>query len=272
MQRKTAILWLVLSLSLLMSACGTSNTASTGSTGSISGNWLIGLTDTADTKASITQSGSLLENNDAVTGSLIFTDSPCSGIGSVQGSVAGSAVSLTVNPTGTEINLTGTMGSDSSCGSKQACMGGTYTTLSMGCIAGKTIPSTGTWTATLISPLKGNITGSLISNKGSTYAVTGQVSQGANSGSSSTPLSGSLTFSAGFCYPAATIVGSISGTSLVMNLVDTDGTQIGQVMATSSLDGTSLAGTYQYLGEGSGTTPGCTSGGTGNVTLAIAGQ
>jgi hypothetical protein len=270
MQRQVAIL--LLAWLLLMSACGTSNTASTGSTGSISGNWLIGLTDTADTKASITQSGSLLENNDVVTGSLIFTDSPCSGVGSVQGSVTGSAVSLTVNPTGTEINLTGAMGSDSSCASKQACMGGTYTTLSMGCTAGKTIPSTGTWTATLISPLNGNIAGSLISNKGSTYTVTGQVSQGANSGSSSTPLSGSLTFSAGFCYAAANIVGSISGTSVVMNLVDSDGTQIGQAMATSSFDGTLLTGTYQYLGQGTGATKECTSDGTGNVTLAIVGQ
>jgi hypothetical protein len=268
MQRKIAILWFA--LSLLMSACGTSNTASTGSTGSISGNWLIGLTDTGDTKASITQSGSLLQNNDVVTGSLIFIDSPCSGVGSVQGSVTGNAVSLTVNPTGTEINLTGTMGSDSSCSSKQACMGGAYTTLSMGCTAAKTIPSTGTWTATLISPLNGNITGSFVSNKGSTYTVTGQVSQGANSGSSTTPLTGSLTFSAGFCYPTANIVGSISGTSVVMNLVDSDGTQIGQAIATSSLDGTSLTGTYQYLGQGKGGTKGCTSDGTGTVTLAIA--
>ncbi len=270
MQRKIAILWLA--WLLCMSACGTSNTASTGSTGSISGNWLIGLTDTADTKASITQSGSLLQNNDIVTGSLIFTDSPCSGVGNFQGSVTGSAVSLTVNPTGTEINLTGTMGSESSCASKQACMGGTYTTLSMGCTAGKTIPSAGTWTATLVSPLSGNITGTFTKKGVTTATVTGMVTQGPNSGSSSTPLTGSLTFAGGFCYSSANIVGSISGTSVVMNLVDSDGTQIGEVYGTSSIDGTSFIGTYEYLGQGSGGTKGCTDAGTGVATLAIAGQ
>lgn len=262
----------LLSLSLLMSACGNSKSDPTSSSSSVSGNWQISLTETGGTKVSGTQSGSLLQNNDAVTGSLIFTDSPCSGVGSVQGSVSGTAVSLTVNTTGAEINLTGAMGS-SSCTAGQTCMSGAYTTLSTGCIAGKSIPSAGTWIATLVPPLSGNVTGSFSKKGVTTATVTGTVTQGSNSGTSTTPLSGSLTFTGGFCYSSANIVGSISGTSVVMNLVDSNGVQIGEVVGTtSSTNGTSLDGTYDYVGLGSGAAKACRDGNSGTANLQIAGS
>src|SRR5271168_55758 len=124
MYRKMAFL---LVLSLFISACSSSSHSDPpSSSGSVSGNWQISLTATGETDVSATQAGSLLQSNNTVTGNLIFIDSPCSGVGGVQGSVTGSAVSLVVNPTGSEINLTGTMGS-SSCTAGQTCMSGTYT-------------------------------------------------------------------------------------------------------------------------------------------------
>jgi hypothetical protein len=150
-------------------------------------------------------------------------------------------------------------------------MSGSYTLLSTGCSGTNSSPETGTYVANLVTPLNGNITGSFMSNDGVSYAVSGKVTQGTNNGTSSTPLSGSLTFT-GFCYPSANIVGSVSGTSVVMNLAESDGTQIGQMTGTTSLDGTAVTGTYNDLGLGKGAASGCTSAGKGTVTLAIAGS
>jgi hypothetical protein len=263
---------LVVALSLFVSSCGSSkNTPSSSSSASIAGNWQINLVDTADTKATISQSGSLLQNNDTVSGSLLFSDTACSGVGDVLGSVTGSDVSLIVNPTGSQINLSGTMGaaSSSACSGSKACMGGTYITLSTGCTDGKTVPSSGTWTASLVSPLNGNLTGTFTSSAGAAYSLTGTVSQGTNAGTSSTPLSGSVTFGAGFCYPSANIVGAISGTAVVMNLVEADGTQIGQISGISSIDGSTVSGAYNDIGLGKGASTACVGNGKGTATLTI---
>ncbi len=263
MYRRLAFL---LALSLFASACGSSNDPPA-SSGSLSGNWLISMTKTGKTTVSHTQSGSLLQNGNAVTGNLMFTDIPCSGVGSANGAVSGTAISLTVNPVGTAITLSGSISSATG----QPPMSGTYTILSTGCVGPQSAPETGTFTASLVTPLNGNIAGTLVSNKGVTSGVTGKVSQGANTGSSSTSLTGSLTFT-NFCYANANIVGSISGTSVVMNLVNSDGTQIGQLFGTTPLDSSSVTGTYQYFGLGTGASKACVDGDTGAATLTIAAQ
>ncbi len=48
-----------------------------------------------------------------------------------------------------------------------------------------------------------------------------------------------------------------------MNLVNSDGAQLGQVIGTSSLDGTTMTGTYQVMGQGQGAAPGCVNGDSG---------
>jgi hypothetical protein len=270
MQRRVVVLF---ALSFLLSACSSSNKAASASDpNTVNGNWQISLVDSGDTKVSITQSGSLLQSDEAVSGSLIFNDASCSGVGGVQGSLTGNSVSLTVSPTGSQISLTGTTGStsNSSCTSGQSCMGGNYTTLSTGCTDGKTVPSSGTWTAVAVAPFSGSVTGSFVTKKGvSAGTFTGTVTQGTNTGSSSTPLTGNLTFGGGFCYASANIVGSISGTAVVMNLVESDGVQIGQVYGTASTDGTTFSGTYNYIGLGTGAAKACVANGTGVATLTI---
>ena len=263
MYRRIAFL---LALSLFMSACGSSNDPPA-SSGSLSGNWLINMTKTGKTTVSHTQSGSLVQNGDMVTGSVIFTDIPCSGVGSVSGNVSGSTISLNVNPVGTAISLSG------SAGSNPTSMSGTYTILSTGCTGSQSAPETGNFAASLVTPLNGKITASFAAPKvGTTPTMAGQLTQGANTGSSSTSLTGSVTFTGGFCYTSANIVGSISGTSVAMNLVDSDGVQIGQLYGTSSVDGTSVTGTFQYLGLGTGASKACVEGDTIKLTLAVAGS
>jgi hypothetical protein len=213
-----------------------------------------------------TQSGFLIQNGGTVTGSVIFTDQPCSGVGSVTGTVSGTAISLLVSPTGVNVNLSGTIGSG------QNSMSGNYTTLSTGCSATDVAPGTGIWTANRVKPLSGNIQGTFTSNDESLspVTVTGKVSQGPNTGISTVPLTGSLS-ATDYCFSTADISGVVSGTSVLMNLVSSDGTQIGQVSGTTSLDGTFITGTYQVMGQGKGAEPNppCVEGDHGTVTLNL---
>lgn len=263
MQPRIAFL---LALSLLMIGCGSSN-STPAPAGSLSGNWQMSLTNTGDPNPTTTQSGSLLQNGDVVTGAVLFTNPDCSGVASVTGTVTGSGFSLTENPVGTSVSLSGTFGSTASP------LNGNFTILSTGCAGGKSAPASGTFTASLVAPLTGNITGTFSSNNGS-FSLMGQVTQGANTGGSSTPLTGSITFTGGFCYSGANIVGSISGTAVVMNLVESDGVQIGQLTGTSSTDGSSLgSASLKYLGLGTGAAKGCVNdGGFNNLTFAISGS
>lgn len=262
MQPKIAFL---LALSLLMIGCGSSNRAPAPA-GSLSGNWQMSLINTGETRVTTTQSGSLLQNGDVVTGSVFFTNPDCSGVASVTGTVTGQAFSLAENPVGTSVTLSGTLGSAVSP------LSGNFTILSTGCI-GKSAPAAGTFTASLVAPLTGNIAGTFSSNNGS-FGLTGQVSQGANTGGSSIPLTGSITFTGGFCYSGANIVGSISGTAVVMNLVESDGVQIGQLTGTASTDGSSLSpASLKYVGLGTGAGKGCVNDGAfNNLTLTITGS
>jgi hypothetical protein len=264
MQRRILFL---LGLSLFLSGCGSSSDPAPDPPGALSGNWQMTLTKTDTPKIVKTQSGSLVQNGDLITGSVIFTDTPCSGVGTVSGTTDGSTISLTVDPVGTSVALTGYVST------QQNSMSGNYTILSTGCAGSQSAPQTGIFNAELVTPLSGNLAGTFSDDTiDETYAVTGQVSQGANTGVSSTPLSGSLTFT-GFCYADANIVGSISGTSFVMNLVDSDGAQIGQVFGTTTPNATSLTGTYEILGLGTGAVGrGCVNGERGKVSLTVAAQ
>lgn len=233
---------LLLILPTFLSACGSnsSNSSNNGSqstsTGELSGNWQISLLPFNTSGNLNSQSGFLLQNGETVTGGIIFNDSPCSGVGAVSGAVSGAGVTLVANPVGTQINLNGVIASG------PTSMGGQYTLLSTGCTGG-VVPQTGTWIADLVAPLNGTVSGSLSSQSGPSYILSGQLSQGPNSGGSSASLTGTLSI-AGYCVSTVNITGSISGTALTLNLVNSDGTQAGQISATTSLDGTTVSGTY----------------------------
>lgn len=253
---------LLFALSILMTACGSSNSSSSsnsGTPGALSGNWQMSLLPTGRTLAR-GQSGFLLQNGNTVTGGMMLLNAPCSGIGGADGSVNGAAVSLEVNPTGVNITLTGTLGTD------QQSMSGSYILLATGCTGTTSAPETGTFTANLVTPLNGNLQGTFTSKEGITYSVTGQVSQGPNTGISTASLTGNLNVR-GYCFSAANIAGTVSGTAVVMNLVDATGAQVGQLTATASLDGTLVTGKYSILAQ-TGTPP-CGGGDGGTMTLNL---
>jgi hypothetical protein len=241
---------------------GSNGTASLGDP--LSGNWQMSL-QKGPSDPPKTLSGSLMEGPEgAVTGSALFSDIPCSGVGDVNGSVNESDVSLTVSPNGSTVNLTGQLGGGGTT------MSGSYTILSSGCEGSPSGPQAGYWAASLVSPLEGSIQGTFVSTKlGMTYPISGKVTQGPNSGSSSTPLSGNLSITGSPCFTASTITGAISGTSVVIIFSESDGTEIGQISGTSSFDGTSLTGSYKIVRQN--TPPGtpCRGGDTGSVSFKL---
>jgi hypothetical protein len=250
-------------LPLLLSSCGDSSKSTDPSSGLLSGNWEMSLQKDSSTLAPKTQSGFLTQSGDAITGSLLLTDTPCTGIGSVSGTLSGSNVTLNLAPTGLTVSLTGTVGAG------QTSMSGTYTILAAGCSGSETAPQSGTWTANLVTALSGTVQGTLTStSSGSSAPISGTISQGSNTGSSTAALSGTLT-ATNYCFASINIAGTISGTGVALNLVDTDGVEVGLVNATTSLDGTTVTGTYQVLAQGAGSPPGCGDGDNGTLTLTV---
>ena len=250
---------LLLALPLLMTACGGGSSGAGSSPGSISGNWQMSLQKNQSKLKPKTQSGFLVQNSDVVTGGLLYTSIPCSGVGSVSGSVTGASISLVVDPVGITLNLIGTVSSD------QTSMSGNYTLLSSGC--GST--ESGAWKAELVKPLSGTFQGTFTSTRlGTALPVTGQISQGQNIGISNTTLSGNLNIT-GYCFASANISGVVSGTAVVINLVNPSGAEIAQVTGTSTLDGTSVTGTYHVIPQGPGGTPPCVDGDGGKVSLTL---
>jgi hypothetical protein len=249
---------------LLIAGCGGGDGPSgSPAAWSVSGNWQIALQRNNNPVNPKPQSGFLLASQNTVTGNMMLIDFPCSGVGSVTGTVTGTNVSLVVTLTGLTVNLTGTLGSD------QASMSGTYTILPSGCngdVSNK--QETGTWIASLVKPLSGSFQGSFTSVKIGAVQATGQLSQGPNSGASSTSLNGTLAVT-GYCFASANISGQVSGTSVVMQLLNADGTEVGQIAATSAVDGSSLKGTYRIVAQGSSGVFPCQSGDSGTVALTL---
>jgi hypothetical protein len=254
----------VWSLLFLATACGGGSSASL-QAASVAGNWQMTLTSSNKMVSPKKQSGFLLQSDTTVTGGLIYTSPPCSGVGSVTGTISGTTVDFAVGVTGLTVNLTGALGSD------MASMSGDYTILSSGCQeTGSNPQDTGTWTASLVKPLSGNLQGAFTSKglNNANLQVTGKINQGQNTGNSDTAVGGSMSIS-GYCFTTANISGVVSGTSVVMDLLNPDGTEIGQVSGTSTTDGTSINGTYIILSQGpTGVAP-CTKGDSGTVKLTL---
>lgn len=251
----------LVALSLLTSACGSANSKS--SSELISGNWQMNLVPTRGKVTIISQSGFLLQNDNVIIGSMFLGYPSCTGVGSVAGSISGTNIEFTVDLAGLTVNLSGALGSD------QASMSGAYDILVSGCQGSETNtpPETGSWTANLVKPLNGNFQGTFMSKSLQTLLpVTGQVTQGQNTGLSDTSLTGNLSIS-GYCFTGANISGLVSGTNVVIFLADPSGVQIGQVMGTSTVDGTSVTGTYEILPQGS--TKACSDGDHGEVALTL---
>ena len=109
----------------------------------------------------------------------------------------------------------------------------------------------GAWTAKLVPPLNGSVTGTFHSTtfQGQEFPVTGTLVQGNNLGASSATVTGNLSFLNATTqltnYPCfsngyVNVSGEISGNTVILQLIGTDGSQDGQI-------GDSSAGTAGSL-------------------------
>ena len=234
----------------------------------ISGNWQMTLstTDALGITKTKTQSGFLVVDKNGITGNLLFTDIPCSQTGAVTGTVSDQQILLSVNGPGLSITMDGLPGSNF------VSMSGDYTISTSPC----GIVEVGTWKASLVQPPAGNFQGIFVSNdNGLIFPVTAQINQGPNTGASSASLSGSLTVTGSPCLTTVNISGLISGTSVVMNLLDSSGNQVGSLAGVSNTIGTQLvdgtnaasSGNYQVLKQAPHTP--CATGDAGIATLTF---
>lgn len=274
----TVVLVLFLFSVLMLSGCASSGSQSSGteSKGPLSGNWQFTMTPPQDNSfQGGLQGGFLIQSKGAVTGQVAFTvtlpSQPgtfCdSGSATVTGTVSGQNVTLTAAAGAQTFTLTGTLSADGST------MMGTYTSTGQGC--GN--PQSGVaWSATSVPPVSGSIQGSFHSTSGSLqdqdFPVTGTLTQGANSGTSSATITGTLMLQNYPCFTTASVTGQISGNVAALQLFGTNGANIGAiggatspVSFTSTNQGNVLKGTAQQAYSVS--TAQC--GDQGNICLAL---
>jgi len=246
---KTLISFFFLGLLTGALSCGNS-AAPKPQSGPLSGNWLIALRRHVLPVPPLIFSGFLVQSGNSVTGA-VRLGSNCSGVGSVTGTVDGNNVTLTINESGEDISLQGSIPTISTP------MAGQFSNLAGGCTA---YANTGTWFAVQIAPITGTFHGTFTStaNIGNpTISVTGNLEQGANTGSSTATLTGAITAATatGFCsyLSSATITGLISGNAVILDLYGPDGSEIAQfgnmgippeVKVTP--EGTSISGAYAF--------------------------
>ncbi len=269
----------VLASLVVLAGCSGSSTAPP-IVGGLAGNWQFALQKTTTPRTTTLLSGFLQQTGKAVTGAVELTPPlasapPCGGSFQVTGTNDGQNVTLTVNEGGATVSLTGTGGAST--------MGGTYSLVASGC--GK--DESGTWTATLVKPLTGTFTGVLHSMdssgllpviQGSDFAVTGQLLQSGNIGATRATLTGTLSVpNLNYpCFTDATLSGSITGTSVQLNIVGTNGVVLGTIGSgtigtkpvTAKADGSgfsSFSGTGYQVNKASG----CSSQERGNVCVDI---
>jgi hypothetical protein len=244
---------LLLAGTILLSGCGNSNNSSaTQQSGTLSGNWQFSLVNTPDlTTSSGLQGGFLLQNINSVSGTVVYSNTlltstvgPCNGgPAAITGTINGqNAVTLTAVAGAQTYTLTGTLSSNGSTmtGTYTATAGPNVGTTSAPIICGEGTSQTGpqTWSAVLVPPLSGIVTGTFHSASTSQssfpnqdFQVSGGLTQGANIGASSATITGNLNFTNYPCIPAGTasVNGQISGNTVVLQLIATNGANIGQI-------------------------------------------
>lgn len=225
----------------------------------LTGNWQFALSPPTDGSfVGGLQGAYLSQNNGSLSGAATYSVSltsfsiPCNtGSAAITGTVSGQTVQLSAVAGTQTFTLTGTLSENGSTitGTYDATAG----TAGDGSPCG--VAQSGLeWSATLIPLLTGSVQGSFQSAggaaglNGQAFAVSGTLTQQPNTGGSSSVVSGSLSFLNFYtntspypCFQSASVLGQISGTSVSLEIVGSDGSQLGLIgEPTGSLGGTGL--------------------------------
>jgi hypothetical protein len=245
------ILWiLMLAGTLTLAACG-GNSSAPQNTGSLSGNWQFTVANPSDQSfIGGLQGGFLQQANGSVTGAAVYAISlpgqnggnptVCnSGSAPITGTITGQNVTLTAVAGTQTFTFTGTLSMDGST------MVGSYASTVSTAVGS---PGCGTaqtglqWNAVLVPPLSGIFQGSFHSTGGSAglanqdFPALVYLSQGPNIGASNATITGSLNFALATetfpsypCFQTASLNGQISGSSVILQIIGTNGLNLGQI-------------------------------------------
>jgi hypothetical protein len=242
-------LFLLLAGMMSLPGCGGGNYQSvTQIPATLSGNWQFTMAAPSDGSFSGgLQGGFLLQNDNAVTGATTYSVvlSPnrnptvcASGSAAITGTLTGQTVTLTAIAGAQTFAFSGTLSLDGST------MAGTYTsTDGSGC---GTAQAGLQWNSVLIPPLTGSIQGIFHSTGGAAglneqeFLVSGALNEAANTGADNAAVTGNLNFLIGTtnssdypCLALASVKGAISGSSVFLQVIGTDGSTLGQIGSSS---------------------------------------
>lgn len=244
---------------LLLTSCGGGNPNAGITTANLAGNWQMTL-QRQNTTSTKTESGFLVQSGNSLTGEFLLNgDTNCAGVGSAFGQISGSNVAISVSQVGQTVNLTGAMGTNPSS------ISGNYSILAAPCGSNQV----GTWTATQVQPFSGNFQGTFTStfSGGLVFAFSGTVAQGPNMGITSASLTGNMTSTNAPCFTTANLQGSISGTSIVLNLLSAEGTALGQIHGTTTANVSTTSAIYDFTNSQQPPLNGCQDFGTAVLIL-----
>jgi hypothetical protein len=309
---RTLCVALLMTFALALAACGGSGSGSPQSNSQAAGNWQFTLTSgqQAPSFGGGLQGGFLQQNGSSISGQAVYTitlpaqngNPTCdSGTATIAGKISGQTAALTAVAGSVTYALTGTI---SSSGSGPATItGGTYTaTPAPGSPCG-TASDTGTLAGTSVPPLTGAFKGFFHSVRSSTgfgnqdFPLTGTLLQGENTGAASATVTGTLVFQDPKtlvndypCLSTASVTGTISGSTVLLQIYSAGGTAVGQIGQTPGSPNPPTAVTYEsaqkgyvvhnpkgaVAGSNGGgylvTTKPCSGGDSGNLCLALNGS
>jgi hypothetical protein len=212
----------------------------------LSGNWQFTVANPPDQSfVGGVQGGFLVQSNNSLTGSLAFSISGSSasvcnsGSAGITGTISGQNITFTAVAGTQTFTFTGSVSTDNST------MVGSYSSTA-GTANGAACGTAQTglpWSAKFVPPLVGAIQGSFHSTGGNSglmnqqFPVTGLITQAANSGESSAVVTGTLTFdvdpvsllSVYPCIDTVTVNGRISGSTVTLQMIGSDGSNVGQI-------------------------------------------
>jgi hypothetical protein len=269
--RLAVVVLIAVIIMMTLSACGGGGASGNPQpSAGLSGNWQFTMAPQTDGNSSDPtfsgglQGGFLLQNGSSITGQLVYgiTSSAsatgvCNG-GSAPATAMLSGQKVTITETaGTQgYTLTGTLSSDGST------MMGTYTTTAGTAADGSPCgyAETGlSWSAVSVSAVTGTVQGFFhstasvpIANQlpltNQDFVVSGSLTQGPNIGASNATVTGTLSFidlatslSDYPCFSSASVNGQISGNTVVLQIIGTNGAAAGQIGGTVTNSGMSPA-------------------------------
>jgi hypothetical protein len=230
---------------MALSGCGSNNNSSVQPPVQLIGssNWQFTMAPPTDGSfVGGLQGGFLVQgSSSAVTGSLVYSVSLPSnppvvcntGSAAITGTISNQAVSLTATAGTQTFTLVGTLDIDGTT------MSGTYTSTAGTAADGSPCGNAEAgldWSAVLVPSISGTVQGTFYSGGGSAgldeqdFLVSGWLLQGTNTGSSSASITGSLNFLPDYpCFSAAVVSGQISGNTVSLQLLGSNGSVLGQI-------------------------------------------